>query len=214
MKLFVLPGSIRPSRGRRPSSLRANGGFTLVELLVVLVIVGLISGVLLAAFDRVLDIRIRLSTFLDGVEAPTLVADWFRSTIGGLVPDSRAGAGYFSGNAHRLIGLTVAPLDEAPGVPMVMTWEVVYDPGTGRTHLRYRDSRDRTLDIASWPGELGGLRYCGPDFVCRDSWPPDKDASELPLLIRLDAVKGDALWPILAAPRADRSLLKIKAEAQ
>ena len=57
----------------------AAAGFTLVELLVVLMIVALISGVLLSGFERVLDIRLRLAAFLDGVEAPTLVADWFRA---------------------------------------------------------------------------------------------------------------------------------------
>jgi prepilin-type N-terminal cleavage/methylation domain-containing protein len=193
-----------PSR-QQPS---APGGFTLVELLVVLVIIGLISGVLLTAFDRILDIRLRLATFLDGVEAPTLVADWFRSTVGGLVADTRTGAGHFAGDAHHLTGLTLASIDGAAGVPTVMVWEVVFDPVAGRTHLRYRDRNDRTMDIASWPGDFGGLRYCGPDFACRDTWPPDKDASELPLLIRLDAIKGDAPWPILAAPRADRSPLR------
>lgn len=207
----MLPASIPP---RPQSSWRssASGGFTLVELLVVLVIVALISGVLLSAFDRILDIRLRLATFLDGVEAPTLVADWFRSTVDGLVADTRTGAGHFNGDAHHLTGLTLAPLDGAAGVPTVMVWEVVYDAGAGRTHLRYRDRNDHTMDIASWPGDLGDLRYCGADFVCRDRWPPDKDASELPLLIRLDAIKGDAPWPILAAPRADRTPLRTSAK--
>jgi hypothetical protein len=179
----------------------------------VLVIVALVSGVLLTAFDRILDIRTRLATFLDGVEAPTLVADWFRSTVGGLVPETRGGAAYFAGDAHRLTGLTLAPLDGAAGVPTMMIWEVAFDAGAGRTHLRYREGDGRAMDIASWPGDLGGLRYCGPDFVCRDEWPTDKDAAELPLLIRLDAVKGDAPWPILAAPRADRTPLHIGAAA-
>ncbi|MGA8398608.1 MAG: prepilin-type N-terminal cleavage/methylation domain-containing protein [Stellaceae bacterium] len=205
------PASIPPSRPSRRQP-GAPGGFTLVELLVVLVIVALISGVLLTAFDRILDIRLRLATFLDGVEAPTLVADWFRSTVGGLVADTRTGAGHFTGDAHHLTGLTLAPLDAAAGVPTVITWEVVFDAGAGRTHLRYRDRNDRTMDIASWPGDVGGLRYCGPDFVCRDKWPPDKEASELPLLIRLDAVKGDEPWPILAAPRADRTPLRTSAK--
>ena len=69
------------------------GGFTLVEMLVVLMIIGLISAVLLTGFERVLDIRLRLAAFLDGVEAPVLVADWFRATVGGLVADPVRGAG-------------------------------------------------------------------------------------------------------------------------
>lgn len=213
MRSSVSPGSMPSSRSRRSRPAAAGGGFTLVEVLVVLVILALVSGVLLTAFDRILDIRMRLATFLDGVEAPTLISDWFRSTVGGLVADAPHSAGNFTGDAHHLTGLTLAPLDAAQGVPTVITWGVEFDTGSGRTHLRYSDG-DRTMDIASWPGDVGALSYCGPDFVCRDNWPPDKDASELPLLIRLDAVKGDTPWPILAAPEADRSPLRVRQEMQ
>lgn len=179
----------------------------------VLVIVALISGVLMAAFSRVLDVRERLATFLDGAEAPVLVGDWFRDTVGGLVPDVPAGDGHFTGTAHRLTGLSLAPLDGPPGVPVVITWEIVFDTGAGRTHLRYHEGDRQTLDIASWPGDQGGLRYCDANFACRGSWPPDNKASELPPLIWLDAVKGDAPWPILAAPRADLTPLSAKTDS-
>jgi hypothetical protein len=178
-----------------------------MELLVVLVIVALISSVLMGAFSRVLDIRERLATFLDGAEAPVLVGDWFRDTIDGLVPDAAAGDGHFTGTTRRLTGLSLAPLDGPAGVQVVITWEVVFDSGAGRTHLRYHEGDRQTLDIASWPGGQGGLRYCDADFACGGSWPPNEKASQLPLLIWLDAVKGDAPWPILAAPRAAHDLL-------
>jgi prepilin-type N-terminal cleavage/methylation domain-containing protein len=178
-------------------------GFTLVELLVVLVIVALISGVLLSAFERVLDIRVRLAAFLDGVEAPVLVADWFRSSVGGLLADSVEGRDRFSGGAHGMRGLSLAPLDAAAGVPIRITWTVTFEAAAGRSYLRYSKGDEPAMTIASWPGDYGGLRYCGANLVCHDSWPPDKNAAQLPALIRLDLIKGTEPWPVLAAPQGN-----------
>jgi prepilin-type N-terminal cleavage/methylation domain-containing protein len=192
----VSPGSTPPTRG-----------FTLVELLVVLVVIGLISTVLLTGFERVLDIRLRLAGFLDGVEAPVLVADWFRASVGGLVADPVAGPGRFAGTARRLSGLSLAPVAAAAGVPTRIAWSVVYNEESGRSELRYRNGAAAEMLIASWPGDSGGLSYCGADLVCRDTWPPDRNAAQLPRLVRLDAVKGGDPWPILAAPRSDANPL-------
>lgn len=192
------------ARCRGPAAGRGGAGFTLVEVLVVLVIAALVSGVLLAGFERVLDIRLRLTSFLDGVEGPTLVADWFRASVKGLVPDARSGHDRFGGNARRMSGLSLAPLNAATAVPTAITWELTFDPDAGRSYLRYRNGAGSEMTIASWPGDYGRLSYCGGDFTCHPSWPPDQRSSQLPALVRLDIRKGDDPWPILAAPQADR----------
>lgn len=176
----------------------------MVELLVVLTVVALISAVILSGFGRVLDIRLRLAAFLDGVDAPVLVADWFRGSVAGLVPDARGGRDRFAGNARRLTGLSLAPLNATAGVPTRITWEVMFDADAGRSYLRYRNGEASEMTIASWPGDYGGLRYCGSDRACHPSWPVDERSTQLPALIRLDAIKGDESWVVLAAPQADR----------
>jgi prepilin-type N-terminal cleavage/methylation domain-containing protein len=183
---------------------RSTAGFTLVEVLVVLVIAALVSGILLTGFERVLDIRLRLTSFLDAVEGPTLVADWFRASVAGLVPDVRSGHGRFAGNGRRMSGLSLAPLNAAAAVPTAITWEVTFDPTAGRTYLRYRNGGGSEMTIASWPGDYGRLSYCSRDFICQPSWPPNDRSSQLPALVRLDIMKGDDPWPVLAAPQADR----------
>src|SRR5712691_10983060 len=177
-------------------------GFTLTELLVVLV-----SGVLLSGFERVLDIRVRLAAFLDGVKAPVLVADWFRSSVSGLLADSPSGTDRFAGGPRRLTGLSIAPVNGSAGVPTRIAWEVVYEPDAGRSYLRYRNDNGGEMTIASLPGDYGGLSYCGGDRTCHDSWPATEQSAQLPALIRLDALKGSEPWPILAAPQADRNPL-------
>ena len=196
MKSSVSPASTSPTR---PAA-NVAAGFTLVELLVVLVIVALISGVLLSGLERVLDLRTRLSAFLDGVEAPMLVADWFRESVGGLLPDQKDGKERFAGDARHFAGLSTAPLNAVPGVPTAIVWTLAYDADSGRTTLRYRNSGGPEMTIASWPGNYGSLRYCGSDLVCHASWPPNPEASQLPAMIQLDAVQGTAAWPILASP--------------
>jgi general secretion pathway protein J len=188
-----------------------RAGFTIIEILIVLVIVALISSILLLAFQRVLDIRVRLAAFLEGTDVPTLIAGWFRDSVEGLLPDVKGGSDQFVGAARRFAGLSVAPIDGMPGVPTRITWELVFDADNGRTYLRYQSGEDAPLTVASWPGDLGGISYCRADLACSDRWPPSAGkAAQLPALIRLEAVKGTQFWPILAAPQADRNpLLKI-----
>jgi prepilin-type N-terminal cleavage/methylation domain-containing protein len=190
------------------------GGFTLIEMLVVLVIVAMVSAIVVTSYQRILDIRVRLAAFLDGVDAPTMIAGWFRGSVEGLIADQKGAADVFAGTSRRFAGLSVAALDGTPGVPTRIAWELVFDPVAARTALSYRrDDRDAMM-VASWPGDRGQLRYCDPRLVCSENWPPvdllgnpqlgSQRASQLPALIILDAVRGTAEWPIVAAPQADR----------
>lgn len=190
----------------------AASGFTLIEMLVVLIIVGLVGAILFSSYQRILDIRIRLAAFLDGTDAPTLVAGWFRNSVEGLLPDQKDGADVFSGTPRRLVGLSTAPIDGTPGVPTRIVWELVFDAASTRTELTYRNGEAAPLTVASWPSDRGGLSYCGPSLTCSDSWPPpgttgQAPASQLPALIVLQAVRGIDDWPIAAAPQSAREPL-------
>jgi prepilin-type N-terminal cleavage/methylation domain-containing protein len=190
----------------------AASGFTLIEMLVVLIIVSMVGAILFSSYQRVLDIRIRLLAFLDGTDAPTLIAGWFRSSIEGLLPDQEDGADVFAGTPRRLVGLSTAPIDGTPGVPTRIAWELVFDAASARTALTYREATAPPLTVASWPGDRGGLRYCGPRLACSDSWPPPTETdnattSQLPAMIILEAVRGIDDWPVAAAPQSARDPL-------
>jgi prepilin-type N-terminal cleavage/methylation domain-containing protein len=204
------------SRTRRGAGPRRPQGFTLVEVIVVLVIVALISGTVLAAFQRVLDVRLRLAAFLDGIDTPDLVAGWFRDSVVGLIPDVKGGPGEFSGTARRFSGLTIAPLNGLSGVPTQVVWQLDFDPDAGRTYLRYQAATDPRMTIASWPDDRGSIQYCTAGLACFNAWPPPdrrpNQVQQVPTLIRLDIVKGTAPWAILAAPQNDREPVTLPAQ--
>ena len=186
-------------------------GFTLIEMLVVLVLVGLITGILFSAFERVLDIRLRLAAFLEGVDVPTLVAGWYRDSVEGMIPDVVGGAYQFAGGPRQMTGLSLMPVEGVAGVPTRISWELDYQEDERRTYLRYQAENQGWQAIASWPGDLGGFYYCAPDLSCYRNWPPAAGTAALPALIRLDTVRGTQFWPILAAPQADRTALPRRA---
>jgi len=176
-------------------------GFTLIEVMVVLAIVALISGSLMMAFQRVLDVRLRIAAFLDGTDTPNLLAGWFRGSVDGLVADVQGGADQFAGTARQFTGLSVAPINGMAGVPTRIVWQLDYDANEQRTYLRYQAAKDPRLTIASWPDNRGALQYCAADLSCYPAWPPPgKTVPQVPSLIRLDIVRGTEPWAILAAP--------------
>jgi prepilin-type N-terminal cleavage/methylation domain-containing protein len=198
------------SRLKNKAAPRRAAGFTLIEVMVVLLIVALITATILAAFERVLDVRLRVVNFLDSTGSPALVASWFRDSINGLVADTEnIQDNKFSGSAKRLSGLTLVPMAGMPGVPRHLIWEIAYDPNQNRTSLRYQLGDQPQLAVASWPGDRGSLQYCDTDLSCYDDWPPKTNHivnvahTQLPALVRLDLVFGTQPWPILAAPRTD-----------
>jgi prepilin-type N-terminal cleavage/methylation domain-containing protein len=181
-------------------------GFTLVEVVVALVILVLIGGIVMSSFNAILSVRTRLGAYLEASEAPTLVAGWFRDSVGGLIAQPGKGDDRFTAQRRRLSGLSVAPIAGHAGVPTTVTWSLSFDEAAGRTYLHYAAGDDPPMAVASWPGDRGRFAYCDAELACGDTWPPPgaANASQLPIVVQLVAVRGRRPWPILAAPRAAR----------
>ena len=167
----------------------ARSGFTLLEMLVVLVIVGLVSAMLFEALVRLNDVRGRLSPFLSTSERVGLMNGWFRNAVNGLVPDVLRGPHAFTGDARHFSGLTLAPFDGDPGGPTPCKWELDYDVNHDRTTLRYIGYDDKVQELRSWRGSKIEFGYLKPDLTWSDAWPPGlQHAKELPVAIRLYSV--------------------------
>ncbi len=185
-----------------------QGGFTLLEVLITLVLVSMVVAIVFGSLRQVVDVRARLRPYLDQSEETAKVAGWFRQTVGGLLVDYKEGHNHFVGTATKLSGLTVSPLVGPPGTPTAFHWELRYDSGKDLTVLTYKERSSNTLRIASWPGHEGSFGYYGRRREWRPDWkPPDltekfQDVPQLPALIRLGDIDPRLFPTIVAAPRA------------
>ena len=161
-------------------------GFTLLEMLVVLVLVGLISTLLLQGFAAVLHLRAGFLAQLEASQRGTLQEYWFRSSVAAVVTDYRDGKHIFKGEEHKLSGLTIAALDQMVGMPSPFVWQLKYANGT--TTLLYQNHKGEYWEIAHWLGDHGRFRYIAVDGQWYSQWPPrfGLEPAQIPRVILLD----------------------------
>lgn len=191
---------------RRPAD---RGGFTLIEVIVVMVIVALSTAVLFQSFAQTLELRGRLALFLAGAERATLVSSWVRGSLISLMPDYPDGEAVFDGDARRLSGQTLQSLGADHGTPEAFTLSFRRDPDADRTQLVFADSRGEELVLHGWEGSEGAFAYWQAEeerFVSQ--WPPPFGTRpfQLPAAILVTLGLNGEPWPILATMRRTEQL--------
>ena len=105
--------SVSSAPGRRPD----QRGFTLLEMLVVLVLTALVVGMVFEGLGRVADLRVRLARHLDGALDETIVGSWFRTSVAALQTDLEGAGGAFRGGEAQqgkgARGVARSPKDRA-----------------------------------------------------------------------------------------------------
>ncbi|MBE9561291.1 MAG: prepilin-type N-terminal cleavage/methylation domain-containing protein [Proteobacteria bacterium] len=162
-------------------------GFTLLEMLVVLVLVSFITVLLLEGFSYVLHLRSSFLTQFEDLQRGALQEYWFRSTTAAITIDYKNGDNVFKGKQLQFSGLTIAALDQSIGVPTPFTWKIEYIDGM--TILRYKNSKDKTWDISRWFSKTGKFRYLAKDGKWHTSWPP-KIGSNIPQIPKVIQFQG------------------------
>jgi len=150
---------------------RVERGFTLVEVLVVLVITALLSSLLLQALSHVYRLQARFGAQIDQSQGGAMRADWFRQLLQGLQADYADGPQRFTGGTGRIEGLSSTGLSATGGAPLPFTLEIL--PGAaGGGQLRYRAGAAQ-LELISWNGagraEFAYLDAAGAEYA---HWPP------------------------------------------
>ena len=187
-------------------------GFTLLEMLVVLVLVALVVGLLFEGLGRVADLRLRLARHLDSALDSAIVASWFRSSVTAMLPDQDGATNAFRGGPAEMSGLTLQPLDQPTGAVVAFGWRLAPEPSSGLVRLSYRGADGRWREISAWPGSGARFLYAGPDGEWREEWPPPLGAGrtplgrvvemrqpQLPRFVRLEGGSGPEAWSTAAA---------------
>jgi len=179
--------------------LKPQEGFTLIEMLVVLVLTALVVGVAFEGLSRVADLRLRLGRHLDGALDEAIVGSWFRGSVAGMQPDFNQAPDAFRGSATEMSGLTLKPIDLPAGAATPFAWRLLPETG-GTTRLFYRGADGGWREVAAWSGAGARFLYAGPDGDWRSEWPPpfaggtaplgqvvSRDRPQLPRFVRLES---------------------------
>ena len=205
-----------PAAAGRVRGGAALRGFTLMEMLVVLVITSLAAGLLMQASTQVLGLQARLNAQLDGLRGPALGADWLRQVVQGLQPDYDDGANRFRGSARGFAGLTTNALSGSYGGLEPFAVVLEHDEASNTTALRYAPGArpgvvaERMSDalpdgaaapvLMRWPGTAPRLRYWDERGEPHDEWPPAQQGRgrSLPSRITLEGGQEDVPWAVVA----------------
>lgn len=187
-------------RSYSPAVPSAHRGFTLIEVLVVLILVAMVSGILFQALERAYGLQKRFGTELFRTQQGQMVIDWYRQTVQGLYPDQAGGRNLFKGNDREFSALSVNPLGQDYGAPTAIRWSLRSNLDTGATELIYGESNDETPLIA-WRGKEGKFIYFDAQQEPHDQWPPPLGLfPQLPSQIQLSATDDSTPITIVATP--------------
>lgn len=171
----------------KPSQLPGSRGFSLLEVIVVLVITSLITTILMQGLSVVLGTKLRFSTVLSGIEERSLQQSVISSPLQGLVPDYDDGSNKFAGENKRLKGLTLSPLHGLVGAPTIFALAIDYNTAESVSELTYFENGYGPIALAKWPTLIGEFSYRGRDGEWRKTWPPPGDQYlQVPRTIRIE----------------------------
>lgn len=179
---------------RRPAR-----GFTLLEMLVVLVITSLVTSVLMGGLQHVLWLQERFGAEAFDAQQGAMQSAWFRQTLNAMMPDRDKGPHAFRGESRECEGLTIAPLDLPEGTLAPFAWRLKFDATSARTQLLY-GTADDAPEILSWPGNAGAFEYVDANGEAHEAWPPFLGRwPQLPSEIRLH--RGADTPLLIAVPK-------------
>ena len=180
-------------------------GFTLVEVLVVLVITALVSTLLFQALGQVYRLQERFGVQLAQTRVGAMRSDWYRQVLQGLMTDYADGKQRFAGGRRHLEGLSATPLNANGGAPQWLTLDIA-EKSSGGGELRYGTPLNQ-LVLLEWSERGGGeFAYLDEEGREHEQWPPQASGTwaQLPaaVLLRWPGREGPSV--LVAAPTGSR----------
>lgn len=135
----------------------SQGGFTLLEAIVTLIIVSMLVTVLMSALSQSLSLRTRMLRVQGEARQMSLQEAWFRESVGGAQPPAKLGeSDGFWGTESGLSFVSAAPL-AADGSARV-DWRLERD-SDGQTALHYQDPVAGDMVVMQGPLRDASLSY-------------------------------------------------------
>ncbi len=176
-------------------------GFTLLEMLVVLILTGMITGILMQGLHQVFRLQTHFSRELFNTQQGEMYTEWFRQSVNGLMPDYADGKHKFKGSQREFSGMTLSPLNMAAETLVPFVWRLRFAPKTGQTQLQY-GSADDAPAVLAWRGNSGQFVYFDANGEPHDDWPPLLGKwPQLPKAIYLENRNTDEPRIIVAVPK-------------
>jgi len=189
-------------------------GFTLLEMLVVLILSGMITGILIQGLQQVFRLQTNVGIELFKTQQGEMYTEWFRQSVNGIMPDAFDGKNRFKGSSREFSGMTLAPLNMASEALLPFTWRLKFEPNVGQTQLLYGPDEDAP-SIMSWPGSSGRFVYFDSTNQAHDAWPPFLGKwPQLPKAIYLESQSSDHPRIIVAVPKGLEDPLPRKKDFQ
>lgn len=159
-------------------AVRSSSGFTLLEVLVVIVLTSLISTILMQGLFHVFDMTGRLQNSASRQQIAVLQEHWFRHVSSSLTPDQPGGNNEFQGEKNWFTGLTLAPLRGHTGCPTMFVLEIQRNSGV--ISLIYREEETTPLVIGKWPESESFFEYIDHEGIGYSQWPEKNIEAQLP----------------------------------
>ncbi|GGY82532.1 hypothetical protein GCM10011613_29180 [Cellvibrio zantedeschiae] len=161
---------------------RAQRAFTLVEMLVVMVIVGLLITVIMQGFGFSMGMYQRVVRVQKNAYSEVLAYNWLRSTLGSQVAMRPKDRG-LEGGVSSLSTFTYEPLVEQSGLKTRVEWQLVQSGDA--VSLEYREGNN-TFAVYRWPESTGQFEYQDEKGQWINRWPAEKsDLPPLPESVRI-----------------------------
>jgi general secretion pathway protein J len=186
-----------------------SSGFTLMEVMVVLVIVSLVTTLMMQGFSFVMQIRMGLLHHQEQQVTDRLFSHWFQKIVGGISPGFDDPDGWiidfhrrnsetnsFSGTPSTIRGLTFSALGKKSGVPAPFFMELRQAGNT--VDLYYGGGRKKEgWQLGAFAAKTAQFLYLDHTGRWHDQWPPEKkwqDRVPRGISLSLSGPGGQQVW--------------------
>lgn len=171
-------------------------GFTLLEVIVVLVITGLVSALLIQGLGGLLATRLTVANAIDNLDALVMTRNIVLEPLRGIIPDQKDGPNEFRGQPRTLKGRTLRSLQSTAGAPVPFKMTLEFDQDRGVTVLTYEEPGRTATELARWVGNMPEFKYRDLTGPWETNWPSPRSTTQIPWLIFVDT--GETLVPLIA----------------